>query len=99
MIAVIATIETTPGNRGKLLEIFKELRPKVLAEKGCIEYAPMIDVETTLTGRPPREDVVTMIEKWESVAALAGPPSPLKPALPLPATVVMTPLGDTFRIL
>jgi quinol monooxygenase YgiN len=70
MIAVIATIEAAPGNRGALLAAFKELTPRVLAEKGCIEYAPMIDVATKLTGQPPRENVVTMIEKWASVEAL-----------------------------
>ena len=33
-----------------------------------------------------------------SAAEVAGPPSPEKPWVPLPATVVMIPLGDTFRI-
>ena len=70
MIAVIATIETSPGNRGALLAAFKDLAPRVVAEKGCIEYVPMVDFQTNLTGQPPRENVVTMIEKWESVAAL-----------------------------
>jgi quinol monooxygenase YgiN len=69
MIAVIATIETAPGCRAKLLEIFKDLVPKVRAEKGCLEYAPMIDLETSLTGQP-RENAVIMLEKWESVEAL-----------------------------
>ena len=32
-------------------------------------------------------------------ALVAGPPSPEKPSEPLPATVVTTPLGVTFRIL
>src|SRR5262252_9473471 len=31
-------------------------------------------------------------------ADVAGPPSPEYPGVPLPATVVMMPLGDTFRI-
>src|ERR1700683_507561 len=31
-------------------------------------------------------------------AEVAGPPSPDKPAVPLPATVVMIPLAETFRI-
>jgi hypothetical protein len=30
-------------------------------------------------------------------AFVAGPPSPLEPKLPLPATVVMTPAEFTFR--
>jgi quinol monooxygenase YgiN len=70
MIVVIATIETTAGNRDALLAVFKNLVPLVLAEEGCIEYAPMIDVATPLTGQPPRENVVTMVEKWASLEAL-----------------------------
>src|SRR5204862_397277 len=30
-------------------------------------------------------------------AAVASPPSPLKPAIPLPATVAMMPVADTWR--
>jgi quinol monooxygenase YgiN len=71
MISVIATIETIPGGREALLATFKDLVPKVLAEKGCLEYGPFIDLETNLPGQPsPRENVVTMIEKWESIEAL-----------------------------
>src|SRR5512139_3235054 len=33
-----------------------------------------------------------------NVAAVAGPPSPLKPISPVPATVVMIPSGLIFRI-
>jgi quinol monooxygenase YgiN len=69
MIAVIATIETKPGTREALLEAFKELTPKVLAEDGCLEYGPFVDLETNLTAKP-RENAVTMIEKWASVEAL-----------------------------
>jgi quinol monooxygenase YgiN len=68
MICVIATIETAPGRRDDLLAVFEELVPQVLAEKGCIEYAPMIDEPCSLIS--PRPDVVTMVEKWECVAAL-----------------------------
>ena len=69
MIAVIATIETGAGNREALLAAFKELVPRVLAEKGCLEYVPMIDAATNLTDLPPRKNVVTMIEKWASIEA------------------------------
>jgi hypothetical protein len=31
-------------------------------------------------------------------AAFAGPPSPLKPGVPVPATVVIFPNADTLRI-
>ncbi len=69
MIAVIATIETAPGRRNDLLAIFRGLVPKVRAEQGCLEYVPMIDLPNGLAG-PVRENVVTMVEKWESLAAL-----------------------------
>jgi quinol monooxygenase YgiN len=70
MICVIATIETIPGGRDKLLHVLRELVPQVRAEPGCIEYGPMVDLETSLPTPPPRDNVVVMIEKWESVAAL-----------------------------
>ncbi len=68
MICVIATIETAPGRRDDLLAVFKTLVPQVRAEAGCLEYTPSIDVDCEyVTARP---DVVTVVEKWESVAAL-----------------------------
>jgi quinol monooxygenase YgiN len=68
MICVIATIETAPGRRDDLLAVFKTLVPQVLAEQGCIEYGPTIDVACELAQSRP--NVVTMVEKWESIAAL-----------------------------
>ncbi|MCE5302854.1 MAG: antibiotic biosynthesis monooxygenase [Planctomycetaceae bacterium] len=68
MICVLATLKTAPGRRDDLLAIFRILAPKVRAEKGCIEYGPMTDAATNLA--PVRPDVVTVVEKWESVAAL-----------------------------
>jgi quinol monooxygenase YgiN len=68
MICVIATIETLPGRRDDLLKVFEGLVPKVHAEQGCIEYAAMIDLPNALT--PLRENVVTVVEKWENLAAL-----------------------------
>jgi quinol monooxygenase YgiN len=68
MICVIATIETKAGRRDDLLAVFEKLVPQVRAETGCIEYTPMIDVPCDLV--PARANVVTMVEKWESLAAL-----------------------------
>jgi quinol monooxygenase YgiN len=45
----------------------------VRAEQGCIEYGPMIDVASGLDAQTPlRDNVVTMVEKWESPAALTA---------------------------
>jgi quinol monooxygenase YgiN len=68
MICVVATIETASGCRDDLLKVFEGLVGKVRAEKGCIEYAPMVDAATPMT--TVRNDVVTVVEKWESLAAL-----------------------------
>jgi quinol monooxygenase YgiN len=71
MIAVVATIETKPGCRAALVEVFKKLAPQVLAEQGCLEYAAMVDFAVSLPGQPPpRENAVTVLEKWESLDAL-----------------------------
>lgn len=71
MIHVIATIELAPGRREDFLTAFQELVPDVRAEVGCLEYGPAIDLPSAVADQPPpRENVVTVIEKWESVDAL-----------------------------
>ena len=70
MINVIASIHIKEGRLSEFIEIFKSNIPNVLEEKGCIEYVPTIDV---LTGLPPQElnnNVVTIIEKWDSLEDL-----------------------------
>jgi hypothetical protein len=32
------------------------------------------------------------------LAAVAGPPSPVRPSAPVPAAVVIVPLAETFRM-
>ena len=71
MIFVIATIEIAPGKRGEYLDLFNAMVPAVQAEAGCLEYGPTVDVETDIARQmPPRENTVTVMEKWESVDAL-----------------------------
>jgi quinol monooxygenase YgiN len=71
MIHVIATIRTVPGRRDEFLTAFRQLVPLVHAETGCIEYGPAVDLSTAIDRRSAvREDVVTVLEKWASVAAL-----------------------------
>jgi quinol monooxygenase YgiN len=71
MIFVIATIEVAEGRRDDFLAAFRELVPKVRGEEGCIEYGPTIDVETNIPAQgEARENVVTVVEKWESIEAL-----------------------------
>lgn len=70
MICVIAAIKVREGAREAFLEIFRANIPKVRAEQGCIEYFPTIDAESTISLQNFDENVVTVLEKWESLAAL-----------------------------
>ena len=71
MIHVLATIELAPGQRQAFLAEFHKLMSKVHAELGCIEYGPAVDLATPIPIQtPPRDDVVMVLEKWESVANL-----------------------------
>lgn len=71
MIYVIATIELAAGRRADFLAAFKANVPHVLAEDGCLEYGPAIDLETTLPAQDdPRENTVVVVEKWDSIEAL-----------------------------
>jgi quinol monooxygenase YgiN len=71
MIVVIATIEVAAGRREEFLQEFRRVVPLVLNEEGCIEYWPMIDVATGIAAQGPlRDDVVTIVEKWDSLPAL-----------------------------
>lgn len=70
MINVIAAIQVKPGKVEEFLKIFKPNIPLVKEEQGCIEYYPTIDVKTGLPPQVVNDDVVTIIEKWESVEAL-----------------------------
>ncbi len=69
MIHVIATVEVRPGKRDALLAEFGKNVPNVRAEKGCIEYGATLDAKTDIKAQIPyRENAVTIVEKWESLA-------------------------------
>ncbi|MDP6444256.1 MAG: putative quinol monooxygenase [Pirellulaceae bacterium] len=71
MIIVIATIELHAGSRDAFLAEFHQVVPAVRSEVGCIEYGPTVDVETNIVAQGDvRDNVVTVVEKWESLAAL-----------------------------
>ena len=70
MINVVATISLKPGTRAEFLKIFNANVPAVLAEDGCVEYVPTVDVDSGLEAQRKDEDSVVVIEKWETLAAL-----------------------------
>ena len=71
MIHVIAILTTQPGKREEVLKHFRANIPAVLAEKGCIEYAPAIDADPALPIQAKYgPDTFVVIEKWEDMDAL-----------------------------
>lgn len=71
MIHVIATITVQPGKREAFLREFARLVPDVRGERGCIEYGPVVDLETGISVQEPcRENAVIVIEKWVDLEAL-----------------------------
>lgn len=70
MLHVVAIVTANPGKRDAVLDQFRAIVPKVLAEAGCIEYGPVVDAGVPgLAEFGP--DVFVVIEKWESAEALA----------------------------
>ena len=70
MISVVASIRIKEGKMSEFLEIFNENVPNVLAEKGCIEYRPTIDIDADLPPQVLDGNLVTLIEKWEDLESL-----------------------------
>ena len=66
MIHVIASITVQASERDAFLEIFKANVPKVLEEEGCVEYSATVDFPTEVPIQEINENVVTVIEKWET---------------------------------
>jgi len=70
MINVIASIQIIEGQLSEFIKIFKSNIPKVLEEKGCIEYVPVVDLPTGLPVQELNNNTVTIIEKWDSLEDL-----------------------------
>jgi quinol monooxygenase YgiN len=73
MIVVLANIELNPGTREQFLAEFRRIVPLVRAEQGCLEYFPSADHPTDISSQAPLgTDAIMVVEKWESVSALAA---------------------------
>ena len=70
MLHVIAIITAVSGQRGPLLEAFAANVPAVLAEAGCLEYAPATDADFGGFQAPLGPDTFAVIEKWANAEAL-----------------------------
>ncbi|HUL00360.1 MAG TPA: putative quinol monooxygenase [Nitrospirota bacterium] len=70
MINVIASIRVKPGKLSDYLAILKANIPAVKKEWGHIEYVPAVDIDAKLPPQVLDKNVVTILEKWESLEAL-----------------------------
>jgi quinol monooxygenase YgiN len=71
MVHVIAIITAKPGQRDSILKAFRANVPNVTAEKGCIEYVPVIDAEPSPAFQAKLgADAFMVVEKWGSMEEL-----------------------------
>jgi quinol monooxygenase YgiN len=70
MIYVIASIHVKKGRLQDFIEVFKSNVPNVREERGCIQYFPTVDINADLPPQILDENVVTVIEYWDSLGAL-----------------------------
>ena len=70
MIHVIAVIGAKPGQREEILGALRDNLVVVRAEKGCIEYSPVVDAAFGSFQTPLGPDTLMVIEKWQDAAAL-----------------------------
>ena len=71
MIHVIATIELKPDTREDFLDVLRDNISNVKAEAGCLAYEPAVDIDSGLPAQGAvRENVVTILEAWESLEHL-----------------------------
>ena len=73
MIHVIAPIELKPNSREAYLRVLQNNVSNVKAEAGCLAYEPAVDIDSGLPVQGAvRENVVTIIEAWESLEHLVA---------------------------
>jgi quinol monooxygenase YgiN len=71
MVHLVVTFIVKEGKMDEYLAEVKKLRPLVLAEKGCVEYTYLKEIQTPFKIQEPvQENRLTLIEKWESMEAL-----------------------------
>jgi len=70
MVYIVVSIRVKEGKLQEFLELFKSILSTVRAEKGCIQYVPVTDMDAGLPPQTFDKNVVILLEKWESLEAL-----------------------------
>lgn len=69
MIHVIASIYVKDGSLPDVLRIYETFAPEVNREDGCLMYLPTVDHRTDIGTQVQEGHMITVIERWESMAA------------------------------
>jgi quinol monooxygenase YgiN len=64
MLKIIAHIHFDPTKRARLLDIYDDFVPQVLAEDGCHQYEPHEDRLTELPNQLREEGRFLVLEQW-----------------------------------
>ena len=71
MVHVIVTMQVAAGRMEEFIAAARGLAALVRAEAGCLQYDYTVDTASPLPIQEPLDDHrVTLIERWESAAAL-----------------------------
>jgi quinol monooxygenase YgiN len=71
MIYVVVTNKIARGRMQEFLDACREVRPLVLAERGCHGYEHVRELKSPLGIQEAVDpDRITLVEQWESLAAL-----------------------------
>ena len=68
MIYVFATVRIKEGSIEQVLDCYRDLVPAVMKEEpGCLEYVPLIDVDTGLPNQEKDSSRILVAERWKSL--------------------------------
>jgi hypothetical protein len=70
VIHIIAIVTAKPGRRAETLEAVRDIAPLARAETGCIEYSPLVDLDSSAVKFG--ADSFVVVEKWKDEAASNG---------------------------
>jgi len=70
MIYGVVSVRVKPGKLQEYIALFKSIAGKVREEKGCLQYISTVDFEIGVPIQTLDKNVVTILEKWESLEAL-----------------------------
>jgi len=70
MIYVVVSVRVKASKLPEFLGLFGSVAPLVRKEKGCVQYVAATDFDSGLPPQVFDKNVVTILEKWESLDVL-----------------------------